>query len=200
MALLHEAHRMRRLLFPGLLLSLGLGCASSRIPNTDVPDTSENRDIIAFCERYRRAVESRDARALLAMASPRYFEDGGTPDGSDDYGLDGLQRLLTAWADEVNEVRYEIRYRRVSVSDSNTRHMHVEFTYTGSYTLRRPAGVGADAPRSGAAAPAAAHLAIDPVRGSERAQQGEDVWYRRVADNRLELEREGDTIRIVSGM
>jgi len=26
------------------------------------------------------------------------------------------------------------------------------------------------------------------------------VWYRRVADNRLELEREGDTIRIVSGM
>ena len=96
---------MRRLLFPGLLLSLGLGCASSRIPNTDVPDTSENRDVIAFCERYRRAVESRDARALLAMASPRYFEDGGTPDGSDDYGLDGLQRLLTAWADEVNEVR-----------------------------------------------------------------------------------------------
>ena len=73
---------MRRLLFPGLLLSLGLGCASSRIPNTDVPDTSENRDVVAFCERYRRAVESRDARALLAMASPRYFEDGGTPDGS----------------------------------------------------------------------------------------------------------------------
>lgn len=189
---------MRRLLFPGLLLSLGLGCASSRIPNTDVPDTSENRDVIAFCERYRRAVESRDARALLAMASPRYFEDGGTPDGSDDYGLDGLQRLLTAWADEVNEVRYEIRYRRVSVSDSDTRRMNVEFTYTGSYTLRRPAGVEDDAPRN--AAQAAAHLAIDPVRGSERAQQGEDVWYRRVADNRLELEREGDTIRIVSGM
>ena len=47
---------MRRPLLSGLLLSLGLGCASSRIPNTDVPDTSENRDIIAFCERYRRAV------------------------------------------------------------------------------------------------------------------------------------------------
>ncbi|MDO9022153.1 MAG: hypothetical protein Q8S73_34405 [Deltaproteobacteria bacterium] len=192
---------MRRLLFPGLLLSLGLGCASSRIPNTDVPDTSENRDVIAFCERYRRAVESRDARALLAMASPRYFEDGGTPDGSDDYGLDGLQRLLTAWADEVNEVRYEIRYRRVSVSDTDARRMQVDFTYTGSYTLRRPAGVEPEPVRRGAAAgPPVAHLSIDPVRGSERAQQGEDVWYRRVADNRLELERDGDTIRIVSGM
>ena len=189
---------MRRPLFPGLLLSLALGCASSRIPNTDVPDTSENRDIIAFCERYRRAVEGRDARALLAMASPRYFEDGGTPDGSDDYGLDGLQRLLTAWADEVNEVRYEIRYRRVSVSDTDARRLHVEFTYTGSYTLRRPPGVE---PEPAALAPASgAHLSIDPVRGAERSQQGEDVWFRRVADNRLELEREGDTIRIVSGM
>jgi len=190
---------MRRPLLSGLLLSLGLGCASSRIPNTDVPDTSENRDIIAFCERYRRAVETRDARALIAMASPRYFEDGGTPDGSDDYGLDGLQRLLTAWADEVNEVRYEIRYRRIAVSESDSRRLNVEFTYTGSYTLRRPAEVEPERPRPGPARPAP-HLTIDPVRGSERSQQGEDVWFRRVADNRLELEREGDTIRIVSGM
>lgn len=190
---------MRRLQLPALLLSLGLGCASSRIPNTDVPDTSENRDVIAFCERYRHAVESRDARALIAMASPRYFEDGGTPDGADDYGLEGLQRLLTAWADEVNEVRYEIRYRRVSVSESDVHRMNVEFTYSGSYTLRRPPGVEPERPRSGAARPGA-HLHIDPVRGAERTEQGEDVWFRRVADNRLELEREGDTIRIVSGM
>lgn len=190
---------MRRPLFPGLLLSLALGCASSRIPNTDVPDTSENRDVIAFCERYRRAVESRDARALLAMASPRYFEDGGTPDGSDDYGLDGLQRLLTAWADEVNEVRYEIRYRRVALSESNSRRLNVEFTYTGSYTLRRPPGVEPERPR-GAPARSPSLIAVDPVRGAERSQQGEDVWFRRVADNRLELERDGDTIRIVSGM
>jgi hypothetical protein len=188
---------MRRFLLTGLIVSLG--CASSRIPNTDVPDTSENRDVIAFCERYRRAVETRDARSLLAMASPRYFEDGGTPDGTDDYGLDGLQRLLTAWADEVNEVRYEIRYRRISVSDSDARRLNVEFTYTGSYTLRRPASVAAAEARAADARPAG-RLAIDPVRGTEATTQGEDVWYRRVADNRLELEREGDTIRIVSGM
>jgi hypothetical protein len=188
---------MRRHLLTGLLLSLGLGCATSRIPNTDVPDTSENRDVLAFCERYRRAVEARDARTLLSMASPRYFEDGGTPDGSDDYGLDGLQRLLTAWADEVNEVRYEIRYRRVSVSDTNARHMNVEFTYTGSYTLRRPAGVETEQAHEQSHTPS---LAIDPVRGAERTERGDDVWYRRVADNRLELERDGDTIRIVSGM
>ena len=190
---------MHRPLLSGLLLSFAVGCATSRIPNTDVRDTSENRDIIAFCERYRRAVETRDARALLAMASPRYFEDGGTPDGSDDYGLDGLQRLLTAWADEVNEVRYEIRYRRISVSDSDARRLNVEFTYTGSYTLRRPPSVVPERRRAADPRPGP-HLSIDPVRDTERSQQGDDVWFRRVADNRLELEREGDTIRIVSGM
>lgn len=197
---------MRRSLFHGLLLCSTLGCAASRIPNTDVPDTSENRDIIAFCERYRHAVESRDARALLAMASPRYFEDGGTPDGSDDYGYEGLQRLLTAWADEVNEVRYEIRYRRVNVSENDPHRLLVEFTYTGSYTLRRPVGVETEQPRPNGTArrpnDTRPHLVIDPVRDGEpeRQGQGEDVWYRRVADNRLELERDGDTIRIVSGM
>ena len=40
-----------------LSLSLGaVGCSHSYIPNTDVEDSAENRDIIAFCERYRRAV------------------------------------------------------------------------------------------------------------------------------------------------
>lgn len=196
---------MRPPLLHGLILTTALGCASSRIPNTDVPDTSENRDIIAFCERYRHAVESRDARALIAMASPRYFEDGGTPDGSDDYGLEGLQRLLTTWADEVNEVRYEIRYRRINVSESDPHRLHVEFTYTGSYTLRRPPGVEIEQPRPGGTSPRAndtrPRLNIDPVRDSEQLERrGEDVWFRRVADNRLELERDGDAIRIVSGM
>ena len=35
---------------------------------------------------------------------------------------------------------------------------------------------------------------------SSSAPQGDEVWYRRVADNRLEIERDGDTLRIVSGM
>lgn len=177
-----------------LLLASSLGCATGRIPNTDVPDTSENRSVVAFCERYRHAVEGRDARALLGLASPRYFEDGGTPAGDDDYGYDGLQRLLNAWSQEVREVRYEIRYRRINPDPENGNRVLVDYTYTGSYTLRRPQGASEPEPGGGPS------LHIDPVRGSTASSRDDEVWFRRVADNRLELERVGEEWRIVSGM
>ncbi len=177
-----------------LVLTLtSFGCATGRIPNTDLPDTRENRSIVTFCERYRHAVESRDARLLLTLASPRYFEDGGTPAGDDDYGYDGLQRLLAAWSDEVRQVRYEMRYRRISFDPQDPAHAHVDYTFTGSYTLRRPAG----APAYSANAPS---LRIDPVRDATPSARDEEVWFRRVADNRLELERVGDDWRIIAGM
>lgn len=175
------------------LLFAALGCAHSRIPNTDLPDSSENRALVAFCERYRLAVEARDARGLLAMASPRYFEDGGTPAGDDDYGYDGLQRLLNTWSDEVRQVRYEIRYRRISMDPDHPDRARVDYTFTGSYTLRQPEG----APSERDNAPA---LAIDPVRGATASRQDDELWFRRVADNRLELERVGDEWRILTGM
>lgn len=198
---------MRTLHLSALALWLPIACAHARIPNTDVPDTSENRAVVGFCERYRHAVESRDARALLAMASPRYYEDGGTPAGDDDYGLEGLDRLLTAWADEVHEVRYEIRYRRIAVDPDRPDRLYVEYTFTGSYTLRRPADLALAARRPHRRDDDGADndmpdpvLAIDPVRNSTPEQREDDVWYRRVADNRLELERQGEDFHIVSGM
>lgn len=178
------------------LLALTLtsfGCATGRIPNTDLPDTSENRAIVSFCERYRHAVESRDARQLLSLASPRYFEDGGTPAGDDDYGFEGLQRLLSVWADEVRQVRYEMRYRRITVDPQNSSRAHVDYTFTGSYTLRRPSGAPTDARD-------APTLRIDPVRDATPTNHEEEVWFRRVADNRLELERVGEEWRIIAGM
>jgi hypothetical protein len=182
--------------FLSLVLPVALGCATGRIPNTDVADTSENRSVVAFCERYRHAVEQRDARVLLSLASPRYFEDGGTPAGDDDYGYDGLQRLLNAWSEDVQQVRYEMRYRRISVDPQNPARIHVDYTFTGSYTLRAPA-VSLGAPGDEEREPA---LQIDPVRGATRDEQDREVWFRRVADNRLEIERNGTEFRILSGM
>lgn len=172
-----------------------LGCATGKIPNTDVADTSFNRGLIAVCENYRHAVEEKDARTLLSLASPRYFEDGGTPRGDDDYGYEGLQRLLALWSDEVRQVRYEIRYRRITVDPAQPGRASVDYTYTGSYTLRRPLVAGMPAPTDDSQ-----RLNIDPVRGSTPTNQDDEVWFRRVADNRLEFERVGDEWRIVSGM
>ncbi len=174
-------------------------CATTRIPNTDVADTRENRDAIDFSERYRRAVEQRDTRTLLALASQRYFEDGGTPQGDDDYGYEGLRRLLGIWADEVREIRYEIRYRRVTFEREGQRAL-VEYTYTGSYTLRRAASLVEDRVPVSSSRPASSVLSADPVRGATATTNDQDVWYRRVADNRLEFERENGEWRIIAGM
>jgi hypothetical protein len=187
---------VRAALFGAVALATG-ACAPSRIPNTDVPDTRENRDVIEIAEQYRRAVEQRDTRALLALTSPNYFEDGGTPAGDDDYGIEGLRRLLSIWSEEVRAVRYEVRYRRVSFDRQDR--ANVDFTYTGSFTLRRaPLHLppNAQMPRR-----SALNLAgTDPTRaGREEDTEGE-VWFRRVADNRLELEKRDGHWMIVAGM
>ncbi len=114
-----------------LLLVISSGCAGT-IPNTTVEDTSENREIVAFMEEYRRAVESRNVRRLLEMASPRYLDDLGTPGGDDDLDFDSLREKLSRWRDRVVDVRYEIKYNRVTFDQ---RRIFVEFRYTASFLL-----------------------------------------------------------------
>jgi hypothetical protein len=130
---------MLRLLPALLLLPTLAGCARDVIPNTDVEDTSENREVIEFVERYRHAVEERNVSAMLALASPRYYDDNGTPGGTDDVDFDGLREKLSLWTEQVLDVRYEIRYRRVTFLDQNGRIL-VDYTYTGSFRVDTPEG------------------------------------------------------------
>jgi hypothetical protein len=119
---------------------LSVGCGSTRlIPNTGVVDTPENREVIGVCERYRRALESRDAITLMALASPRYYEDSGTPKPDDDYGYDGLRRIIEDRLARLKSVRYEIEYRNVEIHGN---HATVEVYYDASFQMA--ASNGAD--------------------------------------------------------
>lgn len=145
---------------------LGLtGCATRYIPNTDVEDTDENRDIIKFCEQYRKAIERKDVGVLLSLASPRYYEDGGNVDPSDDLDYEGLREWLEGRFQMTKAIRYEIRYRKVTQNDSGR--IFVIYTYSSSYK----------------------------IPGLKQ-----DEWRHTVADNRLELEREGKGFKILAGM
>ncbi|HVY47031.1 MAG TPA: hypothetical protein VHB21_14185 [Minicystis sp.] len=108
------------------------GCATHYIPNTDVEDNSENRKIIAFCEKYRHAVEQKNIGELLHLASPKYYEDGGNVDASDDIDYAGLRDYLTNKFITATAIRYEIRYRRV-VRENDI--IHVDYTYSASYRI-----------------------------------------------------------------
>ena len=118
-----------------LLWGMGalLGCATrGNIPNTKVPDTRENREIIDVCERYRKALEARDTATLLALASPNYFEDSGTPKADDDYGYEGLKKVISDRMKMLKSVRYEVEYRKVTRTD---RRAEVEIYIDASFQI-----------------------------------------------------------------
>jgi hypothetical protein len=115
-----------------------LGCATHYIPNTDVEDTDKNRKIIEFCEEYRRAVETENVPKLLKLADPRYYEDGGNIDSTDDLDYAGLRDYLQTRFKDTRAIRYEIRYRRVGQGSKTS--IYVDYTYTASYKIPTPTG------------------------------------------------------------
>jgi len=95
------------------LASVGAtGCTHGFIPNTDVPDTTENRKVVLFCEEYRHAVEEKNVGQLLKLASPGYHKRGVGSD--DDVDFISLKDFLTNSFQQTDGIRYEIRYRRVT--------------------------------------------------------------------------------------
>jgi hypothetical protein len=154
------------LFLSALVLSLAaVGCSKTYIPNTDVEDTSENRQVILFCEQYRHALEDKDVGKLLKMMSPAYFEDGGNTKNDDDADYERTREFLTGDFLKTGSIRYEIRYRRVTFTPTN--HIFVDFTYASAWKLP---GVKAD------------------------------EWHHKVADNRLDLVRDGESYKILGGM
>lgn len=126
-----------RAAFVAALFMLTTGCGASMIPNTDVEDNAENREIIEFMESYRHAVEDRNIGKLLKLASPDYYDDSGTPNAEDDVDYESLAQKLATWKERLIKVRYEIRYRRVTRVRER---IFVDFTYTGSFQLKTVEG------------------------------------------------------------
>lgn len=119
----------------GLALATSSICAChpQLIPNTDVEDTGRNRDVIDFCEGYRKAVERRDVSKLLNLAHEDYYEDGGNIDSTDDMDKSGLEEYLHEKFTDARAIRYEIRYRRIGEGRNDT--IYVDYTYSASYQI-----------------------------------------------------------------
>jgi len=116
-----------------LLLPIALaatGCHKDYIPNTEIEDNDENREVVAFCERYRHAVEDLNVGLLLSLASPRYFDNSGTSTGDDDFDRAGLEQVLVERFKSVKAMRYEIKYRDIYECESL---LCVDYSYTMSF-------------------------------------------------------------------
>jgi hypothetical protein len=92
------------------------GCAHTRyVPGTNIPATEENIAVLQTVELYRERLVAKNIEGLLLLASPSYFEDGGTPQANDDYGFDGLRQILTTRLGRVQSLHYEIEYQKLAV-------------------------------------------------------------------------------------
>lgn len=135
--LLHLGASFTATLVFGAVGVASTGCGKQYIPNTDVPDTKENRKLIAFCERYRKAVARKDIAVILQLVSPDYYEDGGNVDAEDDLDYAGVKEYLEDRFQDARSIRYEIRYRRVSKEHDR---IFVDYTFTSSWRI--PIGAG----------------------------------------------------------
>jgi hypothetical protein len=96
------------------LLGLALACVPRLLPNSDIRDTPDTRAIATLLETYRQAMEALDAKAVLALVSPRYLDNSGTPDPSDDVDRAGLATRLEELS-KVSGFRLQLTLRRVDV-------------------------------------------------------------------------------------
>jgi hypothetical protein len=125
-------------LIPFGLLAAAVGCATPHnIQGTRVVDTPENRAVLEVCEKYRHALEDRDAETLISLASPQYFEDSGTPKADDDYGYDGLKQVILARLAALKAVRYNIEYRTIDVHADKA---HVDIRFDASFQIATEMG------------------------------------------------------------
>jgi hypothetical protein len=102
-------------LFAALAVS---ACSHGVIKGTQVADTEENRTLYGIIEEVRTALEARDAQRIIAHVSPKYFEDMGTADMTDDFGYDDLvNRVLPQSLAATQEMQVAVEVQDIVVED-----------------------------------------------------------------------------------
>ena len=91
-----------------------LGCSPSLIPGTRIPDQPDNRAVLDVVGRYKQSAEALDLQAVLALASPAYF-DKTSARGAAPVDYAGLQRALGEKFGRVKALRMEITVKDVRV-------------------------------------------------------------------------------------
>jgi ketosteroid isomerase-like protein len=128
-----------RLALPVLLLAAvaASACSTKRIPGTEIRDTKDNRAVYEVVDQYVHAMNKRDADAVLALVSPDYFDDAGTPDPSDDLDRDRLQKTLAQDLGRVETERLAVTLRKIEVTDGTA---YAEIFFDNYYRVQTPAG------------------------------------------------------------
>lgn len=122
---------MRTLALLALLLA---ACSHNTIAGTSIPDKPETRAVLDVLNKYKEALEERNAQALLALAAPGYY-DTSRANRPMDYAA--LQRELPADLARLAGVRLELTIKDVHVDGSKA---NVDYFQVLRYAVRLPDG------------------------------------------------------------
>lgn len=122
----------------GLLLAatlvVAVGCTPKKIPGTDLDDSDDTRAILDVMEKYRVALEKRDAQSIIGLADESFKDDGGSANPDDDYNYHDLYTKLPETLKRLGDIRLEFNVRKIELSEDTTS-ARATFTYTQSYMM-----------------------------------------------------------------
>ncbi len=95
-------------------------CATRNIPGTQIADTRETRDIINVLERYRAALEARNAEAVQQLISPSFRDNAGTESPEDDLTYENIAQVLPTLFEQIEAPKVDMDIRQVEVKPDGT--------------------------------------------------------------------------------
>jgi ketosteroid isomerase-like protein len=113
---------------------LAAACARN-IPNTEIRDTTDNRAIISAVDAYRKAFDTRNVDGVMMLVSPRYYDDGGTIDASDDVDYKALPVVLQDTFQRIKDVRLEFGITNIEIVGDKAM---VDLFYDAKYRVTTP--------------------------------------------------------------
>lgn len=122
----------------GLLVAtvavLAVGCSPKKIPGTDLDDSDDTRAILDVMEKYRVALEKRDAQSIIGLADESFKDDGGSANPDDDYNYHDLYTKLPETLKKLGDIRLEFNVRKIELSE-DSQSARATYTYTASYNM-----------------------------------------------------------------
>ena len=113
---------------------VAVGCTPKKIPGTELDDTDDTRAILDVMEKYRTALEKRDAQQIISLAHESFKDDGGSANPDDDYDYHDLYTKLPETLKRLGDIRLEFNVRKIELSD-DSENARATYTYTQSYLL-----------------------------------------------------------------
>lgn len=114
------------------LFGAALGCATTKIPGTEIEETSDSRAIIGVMSKYNTALDAQDAAAILALVDVSFYDDAGTLTPEDDLDYAGLKAKLPTLLQKFQDVRARITVKTLRIEGDRA---SVVYTYAVTYKI-----------------------------------------------------------------